>query len=567
MATPSQPEVAKPPIQITEPQSTRPQEVTPQKTETPARVVEQQRQVEAPVQQPTIRNESEKPQITKQNQEPATKRLDEGLSMDAIRLRLIEQKHQDAISATKDLRPQIVEPKSFKEVPLQKEIPAQGEKAAVKEIKPQVIDPKTVKETPTNQIEKIRQSTQDSTNQADARRVVETLTTKQVTESQVAKNSTEVAKTLSKAEIVQVVKEAIKAAVKDGDLTKVAEVIKAAVVDPKVREAVRTVLQGSSGGEGSGQPIRAELSKIVATDSTKVRLPVELAKSIDAITQPVTSKQEAMQVLLGLVADASKLQNPVVQAVQAETAGKLQAIQSTIDELLKIRIEQFVALSTKAHGVDGATLQTICNEALQELATRYGLTDEQRALLGRIMVQISDTDFGQEKTDPKQSKEPLDPDKQHKKDLLEPEAKVLSKQELEKLFNEEIAELEEFLKERDEVKLKRAKEKLEALLHDVAEEGTQYVIDNDYEVIKTYTIEGIVVDEETGSAMANVHIYGGLLGALTTDRFGAFSYINVPQDTAYMIGADKLGSQFTPEFFAGTLTMSVKLRFTCRTLN
>jgi predicted DNA binding CopG/RHH family protein len=268
-----------------------------------------------------------------------------------------------------------------------------------------------------------------------------------------------------------------------------------------------------------------------------------------------------MKLLLGLVVDASKLQNPVVQAVQAETASKIQTIQSSIDELLKLRVEQFMALSTKAHGVDGATLNKICHEAIQELATRHGLTDEQRAMLSRVMVQLHENDFARDLDAPKKTPDQLDGEKASQKDVKPPEAKVLSKQELEKLFREELVQLEEFLKERDEVKLKRAQEKLEALLEEASEEGMEYVIDEDYEVIKTFTLRGVVRHEKTKEPIPFAHIYAGILGTLITDGDGLFTFLNVPQDTAYMIGVDKIGMKFAPEFVTGSMTTSVDIAF------
>jgi hypothetical protein len=373
---------------------------------------------------------------------------------------------------------------------------------------------------------------------------------------------------MTKGELVKTITEAIKTAISEGKITKLSEIVKAAIIDPTVREAVKTVLQSSSGGSGSGKPGQVELAKVKATDIEKIKLPLDQAKSIDAITQPVTTKQEAMQVLLGLVVDASKLQNPVVQAVQAETVSKLQTIQSSIDELLKLRVEQFVALSSKAHGVDGATLKMLCNEALQELATRYGLTDEQRAMLSRIMVQLHETDFTTDQDPSKQkATDPNELEKQNQKDLKQPEAKVLSKQELEKLFQEELVQLEEFLKERDEVKLKRAQEKLEALLQEVTEDGMNFVIDEDFEVIKTYSIEGIVVEEFSGTPIAYTQIYAGLLGKITTDIDGKFAFYNIPQDTAFMIGADKIGYHFKPELVTGTLQSSAQIRFIGMAIN
>ena len=469
---------------------------------------------QAPTQQNTSPAEAPAP-VAKQ---PEVRAIEKNLTLESIRERLTQQKQLE----TQDNR----EPKA-REV--------RREEARPIEEKPKSADVKAVE---------------------IQRKIAEIVTVSQSSDAQGTKNFIEAAKTMNKLELVKAVTEAIAVALKDGNVSKVADVVKAALTDGNVRQAIRMVIQKTTGD--AAPVVRRPQS---SSDGSKPKLPLDQAKAIDAITQPITSKQEAMKVLLGLVVDASKLQNPVVQAVQAETASKIQTIQSSIDELLKLRVEQFMALSTKAHGVDGATLNKICHEAIQELATRHGLTDEQRAMLSRVMVQLHENDFARDLEAPKKTQDQPDGEKASQKDVKPPEAKVLSKQELEKLFREELAQLEEFLKERDEVKLKRAQEKLEALLEEASEEGMEYVIDEDYEVIKTFTLRGVVRHEKTKEPIPFAHIYAGILGTLITDGDGLFTFLNVPQDTAYMIGVDKIGMKFAPEFVTGSMTTSVDIAF------
>jgi predicted DNA binding CopG/RHH family protein len=497
--------------------------ITPEKPQVTERAPEPSQSAKQPPapeprQAPTQPNTSPAEAPAPVAKQPEVRAIEKNLTLESIRERLTQQKQLE----TQDNR----EPKA-REV--------RREEARPIEEKPKSADVKAVE---------------------IQRKIAEIVTVSQSSDAQGTKNFIEAAKTMNKLELVKAVTEAIAVALKDGNVSKVADVVKAALTDGNVRQAIRMVIQKTTGD--AAPVVRRPQS---SSDGSKPKLPLDQAKAIDAITQPITSKQEAMKVLLGLVVDASKLQNPVVQAVQAETASKIQTIQSSIDELLKLRVEQFMALSTKAHGVDGATLNKICHEAIQELATRHGLTDEQRAMLSRVMVQLHENDFARDLDAPKKTPDQLDGEKASQKDVKPPEAKVLSKQELEKLFREELVQLEEFLKERDEVKLKRAQEKLEALLEEASEEGMEYVIDEDYEVIKTFTLRGVVRHEKTKEPIPFAHIYAGILGTLITDGDGLFTFLNVPQDTAYMIGVDKIGMKFAPEFVTGSMTTSVDIAF------
>ena len=63
------------------------------------------------------------------------------------------------------------------------------------------------------------------------------------------------------------------------------------------------------------------------------------------------------------------------------------------------------------------------------------------------------------------------------------------------------------------------------------------------EIEEVYVLSGHVVHKETAMAMANVVVYGGLLGTCITDELGSFAFHNIPAGTMVTIGLD-------PEFIS-----------------
>ena len=387
------------------------------------------------------------------------------------------------------------------------------------------------------------------------------------TDAAVTKNFSDIVKTLAKDEIVKVVTDAIKKALTEGSVADLAKIIKSAITEPVVREGIRTVIQASSGGDGSTKG--GALSNLKATDSQHVRLDLSKAAAVEAIqlSKPLT-REQAMSALMGILVDASKLNSAVVQQIRSETAVKISTIEGAVPELVKAKFEQLIALNGKLQNVDPAVTAALLHNAVQELATALGLTPEQRALISIFNIQLSTIDYGTDQ-DASSARRPaakadgddLEKQKLKERDLKDTTPRLLTPEELEKMMREQLYEIEEFLKERDEVKLKRAKEELEKLLKETVDEEVEYMIDQDFEVVKTYSITGIVRRKSDGKPLPYTKIYAGILGTFETDLNGEFVILNVPNETTYMIGADKIGYVFDPEFAAGTLTGAVNLKF------
>lgn len=307
-----------------------------------------------------------------------------------------------------------------------------------------------------------------------------------------------------------------------------------------------------------------------AIEAEKPQLPIEVAKQAEEMTQPPMTKQEAMQALLSLVVDAQRLSTELVGEVRVETENKLSQIQGSVDELLRLRIEQFIALSAYQEGIQTADMMQLMQETLQELATRYALTDEQRQLLSRILVALSSEEFRRDDpnaTEPKDQKSLEEKLKLQADKLKEvPQLREATKEEIARARLEELKELEELLKGREEIRLQKAEKRLKELMKEELDPNTKYMIDEDLEVIKVFKITGRVVMQKSRTGIQGVNIVGGLLGVRKTDDLGYFEYVNVPEDTVYMIGADSLEYTFKPSFHADTLTGSIYIEFIARPL-
>lgn len=371
-----------------------------------------------------------------------------------------------------------------------------------------------------------------------------------------SKNAEQIIKTMTKEDLKLAIEVAIKKASSEGNISEIQKIVKALINEPVIKEAIRVIVSQSS-GDNTDSIKKLNIPEI-GKNIIKSQLPVEKAIRVEDISKAITTKEEALKVLVGIIVDSEKVNHRLVQEVKAETFSKITQIQSTVDELIKLRVEQFVALTTKGYGVDGTTFRALCHEALNELATRYGLNDQQRAFLAQILIHISQTDF-----DTGESTKQKTPDKSKelpKKQIKEP-IRELSKEELEKLFNKEIELLESMLKENVDIKKKKAEEKLAQLLEELIDDSMSYEIDEDLEVITTYTISGIVLDQETTLPISGALVYAGMLGTYQTNSDGVFKISNVPEDTVYMIGLDKIGYIFVPSYQSGTLNMSVNLLY------
>jgi hypothetical protein len=386
---------------------------------------------------------------------------------------------------------------------------------------------------------------------------------KDLVQQVVSANTKDIVRVQAKEELVKIVESAVKKATFEGKNADLIQVIKQIIAEPVIKDSIR-VVTGSSGDNHSIKELKALLDQVVAIrnknqSEQKLELNTANVKRIEDIQGPVITKEAALAALVGILVDADKITSRLVKEVQLETTSKLSQIQSTVDELIKLRVEQFISLSVKGYGVDGATFKALCQETIAELANRYGLNDQQRALLNQILIQISESDFsgGQPSTstDKDKAKDP------QQKDVVDPNKRELTPKEIEALFLKEVETLEAFLKEREEIKRAKAEAELVNLLAEVIDETMSYKIDEDLEVIKVFTIKGIVIHQKTRVPIPNVKIFAGILGMYETDQDGQFIIRNVPQLTRYIIGADHSEYVFTPPYHSGTLDTSVEITF------
>ena len=277
------------------------------------------------------------------------------------------------------------------------------------------------------------------------------------------------------------------------------------------------------------------------------------------------TREQALQLIVSLVGDADLLATRLVAEVRLDTDNKIGQIQSDIDQFLKSRVAEFIALTAGRDGINGADLQQLLIESINELATRYALTDEQRALLSRIFIAISEADFEKHSLFTQKEGEPVTEPKIDPKKILDPtKIREATPEEIQLLRAKELAELEEMLKERDEIKAKKAESLLKKQLKEQEDPDVSFVVDEFMEVSKVFRIKGRITSEQTGLPVPNIVIVGGLLGKTKTDENGDFFYENIPDNTVILIAPDSYEYTFKPPLHCETVTAPLTLFFVAR---
>jgi hypothetical protein len=177
-------------------------------------------------------------------------------------------------------------------------------------------------------------------------------------------------------------------------------------------------------------------------------------------------------------------------------------------------------------------------------------------------VNLTEGDFSHSKLPSDKDDQSKDPSKiQDKLKEIDPETKILTPEQIEAILKAEVEKLENFLKERDEIKRAKAESELANLLSELIDESSTYILDDDLEIVKVVKIKGIVLDNDTDLPIEGVSIYAGILGTFKTDNNGKFEILNVPKDTNYLISAVKEGFLFNPPYHSGTVDMAIEIVF------